>query len=226
MVEPDHPQRPELQQLLFDALNNIVAVHLISNKSNYHFVRLASAQVLEHDAHEKGKSVITCHKGGILPPPSRKPKPLWRGRKVTLPTNIQKRDKNYNDSKPCVPNEATSVQYTNKKNAWKQIGQYLNTEQPTAATTTTRRIRIRKLKETSSGADKDEHNAVESMASAAASRQGQKLNTEDITIATTTADRTTVLIRRRKTPGASTTGEDNDMQQVKRDNDYGWMMMW
>jgi hypothetical protein len=26
--------------------------------------------------------------------------------------------------------------------------------------------------------------------------------------------------------GASTTGEDNDMQQVKRDNDYGWMMMW
>jgi hypothetical protein len=68
----------------------------------------------------------------------------------------------------------------------------LITAQPTAAITTTRRIRIRKLKETYSGADKEEHIAVESMASAAASRQGQKLNTEDITIATTTADRTTI----------------------------------
>jgi hypothetical protein len=66
-VEKDHPQRVQSQQLLLDALNNIVAVHL--KQKQYHKAKLASVEVLQVDPHNL-KALLRAAKAAMLDPAS------------------------------------------------------------------------------------------------------------------------------------------------------------
>jgi FKBP-type peptidyl-prolyl cis-trans isomerase len=66
-VEEDHPQRTESQQLLLDALNNIVAVYL--KQKEYHKAKLAAVNVLQVDPHNL-KALLRAAKASLLDPAS------------------------------------------------------------------------------------------------------------------------------------------------------------
>jgi len=66
-VEKDHPQEHESRQILLDALNNIVAVHL--RQKEYHEAKISAVEVLKIDPNNT-KALLRAAKAALMDPAS------------------------------------------------------------------------------------------------------------------------------------------------------------
>eukprot|EP00980_Cylindrotheca_fusiformis_P030728 scaffold25316_cov215-Cylindrotheca_fusiformis.AAC.1 len=62
-VEEDHPQRHQVQQVMLDSLNNIVAVYL--RQKEFHKAKQAAVEVLKQDP-KNVKALLRAAKASLL----------------------------------------------------------------------------------------------------------------------------------------------------------------
>jgi hypothetical protein len=228
-VEPDHPQRLESQQLLLDALNNIVAVHL--KQKQYHLAKLASVQVLEHDPHNL-KALLRAAKASLWDPAStlEEAKAALKAAEDDITYKHPEEIQQLQQLKTLFRKKQHQYNTQTRKMFGNKLASYNNNSTTTNKNSSSNNDNKTKTKK-ETGTDKDDSNTVESIVSAAASseKKGQKLDMVDVTTTTTTTDTTivdptTTTINEATTDTTlstatlatkTTTGEDHDTQQLK-----------